>query len=65
MAEFDGRGPAGAGPMSGKGRGFCITECRGQVHSCLGSRPEMGLGRELDDRVRGRRVGRDRQGWSR
>jgi len=68
MAGFNGNGPTGLGPMTGRGRGLCITDEPEQVRRLLGLQTDVGLGRDGDDSVGGRaqRVGRDRRsGWSR
>lgn len=31
MPRFDGEGPSGMGPMTGKGRGYCIVPLDGDV----------------------------------
>ncbi len=45
MPGMDGRGPTGAGPMTGGGRGVCVTDERGLIERCI--RRGTGLGRRF------------------
>jgi len=65
MPGFDGRGPAGAGPLTGGGRGFCIAPVsRRGVFPYLSRRPRYSIyplfafGRLGMGLRRGRRRGR-------
>ncbi|QNB44967.1 hypothetical protein BR63_00675 [Thermanaerosceptrum fracticalcis] len=56
MPGFNGRGPSNRGPMTGWGRGYCITEVTPEKEAAwagLGFGLGLGLGRGL-----GRRLGR-------
>lgn len=65
MPGFDGSGPSGSGPMSGRGRGFCVLPLSEREEAMQGSgrrgirrsaRPRLGLGL-------GRGRGRGRRFW--
>jgi len=59
MPRGDGTGPLGQGPMTGRGRGYCITDAARTVSGFL--RRGRGLGRGLGSgRGQGRGLGR----WS-
>lgn len=64
MPRMDNTGPSGAGPMTGGGRGMCVTDEPGRIRRFLGR--GMGLGRGLG-RGRGRGAGMrgGRGGWMR
>ncbi|MHB0980651.1 MAG: DUF5320 domain-containing protein [Thermoleophilia bacterium] len=57
MPGFDGTGPSGAGPMTGGGRGECVTDERGLIERFI--RRGVGFGRRggRDSAERGRGVG--------
>lgn len=57
MPGLDGKGPTGEGPMTGGGRGVCVTDERGLIERCI--RRGMGFGRRYgrDAADRGRGVG--------
>ncbi|HPN72428.1 MAG TPA: DUF5320 domain-containing protein [Candidatus Omnitrophota bacterium] len=44
MPGFDGTGPAGMGPMTGGGRGFCALPAGGRAAGFWGRRPLAGRG---------------------
>jgi len=52
MPNFDGTGPAGKGPLTGRGMGFCITQLN---NDNLTSR--QNIEKEVDDMPRGDRTG--------
>jgi hypothetical protein len=63
MPRFDGTGPTGAGSMTGRGQGDCITDNPGSISKFvrLGSGLGRGLGRGLGLAL-GRGAGLGRRG---
>ena len=58
MPGFNGRGPLNQGPMTGWGRGYCITEATPDKEAAwTGVGFGLGLGAGLGRRI-GRRIGR-------
>jgi len=62
MPGMDGRGPAGEGPMTGRGLGRCTKD--GEGTGWFGRGLGRGLGRGMGRRIRGfgQRIG-GRGGW--